>query len=64
MAIDRVCRMEVDEATAKWTSEYQGKTYYFCAPGCKFTFEENPEQFVSEGGDPSLHMTHREHRPR
>ena len=29
MAIDPVCMMEVDEATAKFTSEYQGKTYYF-----------------------------------
>lgn len=35
MAIDPVCKMEVDEKSAAATSEYQGKTYYFCAPGCK-----------------------------
>jgi len=29
MAIDPVCRMEVDPARAVTTHEYQGKTYYF-----------------------------------
>jgi YHS domain-containing protein len=46
MAIDPVCKMTVDEKTAKFTTEYQGKTYYFCAPGCKKTFEENPEDYL------------------
>lgn len=35
MAIDPICKMDVDEKTAKWVSEYKGKKYYFCAPGCK-----------------------------
>jgi YHS domain-containing protein len=39
--------MDVDEKTAKYKSEYKGKTYYFCAPGCKIVFDENPEQFLS-----------------
>jgi YHS domain-containing protein len=30
MAIDPVCKMVVDEKTAKLKSEYKGKTYYFC----------------------------------
>jgi len=47
MAIDPVCKMTVDEKTAKFTSVYQGKTYYFCAPGCKKAFDNNPEQYVS-----------------
>jgi YHS domain-containing protein len=33
MARDPVCGMEVDERTAAATAEYQGTTYYFCAPG-------------------------------
>ncbi|MEM2143977.1 MAG: heavy metal translocating P-type ATPase, partial [Candidatus Jordarchaeaceae archaeon] len=45
-AIDPVCKMEVDPKTAKYKSEYQGKTYYFCAPGCKKSFDENPKKFV------------------
>lgn len=46
MAIDPVCKMTVDEKTAKLKSEYKGKTYYFCATGCKKAFEENPEKFL------------------
>jgi len=46
MAKDPVCGMNVDEKTAKLKSEYKGKTYYFCAPGCKSTFEKNPTKFV------------------
>jgi YHS domain-containing protein len=61
MAIDPVCNMEVDEATAQWTSEYKGQTYYFCAPGCKVSFDENPEKFLGEGGDHGDHMHHDHH---
>ncbi len=50
MAIDPVCKMEVDEKTAPAKSEYQGKTYYFCAPGCKKAFDENPAQYLEGGG--------------
>jgi Cu+-exporting ATPase len=28
------------------TSTYQGKTYYFCATGCKKAFDENPEKYA------------------
>ena len=47
-AIDPVCHMEVDTETADWTAEYEGKTYYFCAPGCKAAFEKDPEKYLSE----------------
>lgn len=48
MAKDPVCGMEVDEKTAVKT-EYKGKTYYFCAPGCKFMFEKDPEKYLKGG---------------
>jgi YHS domain-containing protein len=47
MAVDPVCKMTVEEKTAKFTSVYKGKKYYFCAPGCKKAFDNNPEQYVS-----------------
>ena len=46
MAKDPVCAMEVDPKTAAAKLEYKGQTYYFCAPGCKTTFEKNPEKFA------------------
>ena len=43
---DPVCGMEVDEKRGKYRSEYMGKTYYFCAAGCKEAFDNNPEKYV------------------
>jgi len=30
-------------------SVYKGKTYYFCCPGCKTSFDKNPEKYL--GGE-------------
>ena len=48
MAIDPVCKMDVDEKKAAATSEYKGKKYYFCAMGCKKAFDANPEKYLAE----------------
>ncbi len=50
MAIDPVCKMVVDERTAKLKTDYKGKAYYFCAPGCKKAFEENPAKYLDNPG--------------
>lgn len=47
MAKDLVCGMDVDEKSPAATSEYKGKTYYFCAPGCKKAFDADPEKYVT-----------------
>jgi len=44
--IDPVCKMQVDENKAAGKSEYNGKTYYFCAPGCKRKFDAEPEKYL------------------
>jgi YHS domain-containing protein len=46
MAKDPVCGMTVDEKKAKFKSDYKSKTYYFCAPTCKTTFDKNPAKFA------------------
>ncbi|MHA1722587.1 MAG: YHS domain-containing protein [Candidatus Baldrarchaeia archaeon] len=51
MAKDPVCGMMVDEKTAKYKSEYEGKIYYFCCEHCKKTFERNPSKFVKSSRD-------------
>lgn len=48
MVLDVVCGMEIDEKTAKWKSEHNGRTYYFCGPMCKMEFDENPEKYISD----------------
>jgi YHS domain-containing protein len=55
MAIDPVCKMEVDEESAQWTSEYQGETYYFCAPGCKSSFDKDPEKYLQSDSEDQHH---------
>lgn len=55
VAIDPVCHMEVEVKTARFTSDYEGETYYFCAPGCKGMFDEDPPRYI--GSDkPAVEM--------
>jgi RND family efflux transporter MFP subunit len=53
LPIDPVCGMVVPPPEAKAAgrvSVYKGKTYYFCADGCKRRFDENPEAYLSKPG--------------
>jgi Cu+-exporting ATPase len=43
---DPVCGMDIDPATAAGKFEYKGVTYYFCSPGCKRSFEKDPEKYL------------------
>jgi YHS domain-containing protein/copper chaperone CopZ len=44
--IDPVCMMAVDPATAEWRSDFEDKTYCFCAPSCKRAFDKDPAAYV------------------
>jgi YHS domain-containing protein len=46
MEKDVVCGMQVDPAKAAGTSQYNGKTYYFCSKSCKTKFDANPVQYA------------------
>ena len=60
MAKDLVCGMDVDEKKAAAKSEYKGKTYYFCALGCKKAFDANPEKYAGgRGHEMSEHSGHK-----
>ena len=46
-AIDPVCKMTVSTANpAGGTAEHEGETYYFCAPGCREAFVQEPAKYV------------------
>lgn len=59
MAKDPICGMECNEKTAAGKSEYKGKTYYFCATGCKKTFDANPEKYLKSGGHEASGHAHK-----
>jgi len=46
-AVDPVCDMLVDIATAHFVSEHEGQTYYFCCPACKKKFEADPAKYLT-----------------
>jgi Cu+-exporting ATPase len=46
-AIDPVCGMTVQPATAAASYEYQGKTYYFCATSCLTKFRTDPIHYLT-----------------
>lgn len=46
MVNDVVCGMKVDTSRVKISSDYEGKTYYFCSTECKEKFDANPAEFA------------------
>jgi xanthine dehydrogenase accessory factor len=46
-ALDPICGMTVDVATAKHTAEHAGRTWYFCCGGCRTRFLAEPERYAS-----------------
>jgi Cu+-exporting ATPase len=61
MAIDPVCGMDVDERKATHKSDYNGKTYYFCSPGCKRSFDTDPTKYTALPSDTGGHHGHAGH---
>ena len=49
-AIDPICGMTVEIASARHTVEYEGRTWYFCCGGCRQKFLAEPERFAAEKG--------------
>ncbi|HEX4423771.1 MAG TPA: heavy metal translocating P-type ATPase, partial [Terriglobales bacterium] len=43
---DPVCGMTVNPATARFSSEHDRTSYYFCAKSCKDKFESDPEKYL------------------
>jgi xanthine dehydrogenase accessory factor len=45
-AVDPVCGMIVETATARHRSTYDGREFYFCCPACKRLFERSPQEYL------------------
>lgn len=48
---DPVCGMDVTPESAAGKSEYKGRTFYFCSPGCKKAFDQNPEKYPGKADE-------------
>ena len=46
--IDLVCKMTVAAEKSNRPFDYEGTTYYFCAPGCRTAFEKDPSSFINQ----------------
>lgn len=65
---DAVCGQEVEEAQAKaagLTSEYEGKTYYFCSYRCNKQFDKDPARYLKKEAraDGGAHKDHQQAAP-
>jgi len=45
-AIDPVCGMTVETATAKYRTDHGGRTYFFCSANCQGKFAAEPAKYV------------------
>lgn len=61
MAHDPVCGMPVDTQRATAISDYMGTTYYFCSPGCKQQFDQQPERYAQQAHEQGEADPHRGH---
>jgi len=48
-AVDPICGMTVQVATARHSVDYQGSRFYFCSGHCQRTFEREPARYVTAG---------------
>jgi Cu+-exporting ATPase len=51
-AVDPVCGMTVDPATAAASFAYVGRTYYFCHPHCLQRFQADPRRYLGDAAAP------------
>jgi P-type Cu+ transporter len=52
-ARDPVCGMSVRRATAKWTTQHDGQTYFFCCERCLTRFREAPDRCLKPASAPA-----------
>lgn len=48
-AVDPVCHMEVEIATAKHRADVDGTGYYFCCAHCRASFVKEPARYLASG---------------
>ena len=57
-AIDPVCGMTVDPATAKASTNHAGQAYFFCCTSCLTKFQSDPDKYLAGKRDAMHAPTH------
>ena len=52
-AVDPVCGMTVDPATAAHRAAHEGRDYFFCSAGCRTKFVAEPDRYLGERPQPA-----------
>ena len=52
-AVDPVCGMTVDPATAAHRTAHEGRDYFFCSAGCRTKFVAEPDRYLGEKPQPA-----------
>ncbi len=63
-AIDPVCGMTVDIASAKHVHTLDGKSFYFCAASCKAKFAADPVRYLDPGAKAKAEAAEAKARPK
>ncbi len=50
MVKDPVCKMDVNEKEAEFSTTYKNKTYYFCSEACKQRFDNTVHDLKQASG--------------
>ena len=50
MVHDPVCGMTVDQDLTEYSSDYKGRSYYFCNKTCKTKFDNDPKLYYKGKG--------------
>ncbi len=58
MAMDPVCKMELDQGEAKFSSTYNGEKHYFCSKTCKDSFDAAQGRYGEIDALPVKHAHH------
>src|SRR5437899_12520662 len=63
MALDPICGMTVDPATAAGSHDHRGQRYYFCGLSCLERFKADPERSLQPRSVSSAQPTMRKPLP-
>ena len=47
-AVDPVCGMTVDADDSSHPFDHEGTKYYFCCPGCRYSFKKDPAAYLAQ----------------